>query len=214
MTIEQIGEELRRLQENPYIVIPVCAPRVGTADVLVEGGDSVQGPSGRWNELRGTTLAEIVRGSTLYTIYAQTDGVVENVSIRRSIVQFGQHMLSIRHRLTREEAVNSILESVLELIAAETAGTYTLSERVNEQLQAGGGRLVISPGDTILVVDRMKSKTEIAYAGSERKVLYKVLFTPGQTVVSGSPLLGLCDIGLADSLDRSVEEINRRWDMR
>ena len=209
-----LNDLLRRYRTHPFEDYVVETPHTGKINLKVEQGQEVQGPSGKWGQKPGTLLFVLERERNPKKIYSKSTGVVAEVrkDLDNSFVEAGEPVLTIQHRLNKEEIIDRILKEVLSIYSAPQRARYFLMPEISAQLEKNSEKGVpIKSGDEILIMSLMKRDTILEYDG-EPGVIYKVYFQSGQTVEQGQPLLGVCPPTKLQYVQKVVQRIRTEWD--
>ncbi len=210
----KINQLLQRLRSRPYRTYEVRTPHTGyLKEFLVEEGDEVKGPRGKWREVPGTGLFVLERERNPKTIRAKVDGTVHGLrkELEGRFVEADEPVLEIRHPLSKEEVISEFLRETLTLVTAPETAKYLLSPELEKRLKKEGlGRARVRPGEEVLIMSFMKRETPIVHSGEEM-VVFRVFFSSQQVVSAGEPLLGLCLPEEVPYLERVVARIKEEW---
>jgi len=204
---------LRQYRSHPYEDYPVETPHTGVISFKVKEGDLVEGPSGKWLHRPGTLLFYLERERNRKKIHASWAGEVTGLrtELDGSFVEAGERVMSIRHRLGREEIIDRILIEVLTLYTAPQSARYYVIPDIAAKLEKGGKTVSVKPGDEILIMSLMKRDTILSYDGPEG-VIYKVYFHSGDLIEEGAPLLGICAPEKVAYVEKVVQRIRTEWE--
>ncbi|MGC9022125.1 MAG: hypothetical protein ACP5J5_03295, partial [Dissulfurimicrobium sp.] len=189
-----LNDLLRSYRSHPFEERELVTPHTGIISFQIKEGQEVRGPGGKWLHKPGTLLYILERERNVKKITAPCGG--EIIKIRHELeggfVEAGVRVLSIRHKLTKEEIVDRILKEVLIIFRAPENARYFLATDIASKLEKQPrAALVVKPGDEIIIMSLMKRDTIITYDGIGG-VIYKTYFEPGSLVEQGAPLLGVC----------------------
>ena len=207
-----LNDLLRHYRSNPYEEIMVETPHTGIIAFSVKVGDHVKGPFGPWKERPGTTLFTLEREGNLKKVHAHRTSEVSYVrdELEGEFCEAREHVITLRHRLTRDEIINNILKKVLFVFKApETARYYLVPELDNIRDQKK--ELTLNPGDDFLIMSLMKRDTFIKYEGPKGTV-FRFYFNPGDIVEQGEPLMGIASPEDLDIVAKIVQLIQSEWD--
>ncbi len=204
---------LRQYRAHPYEDYPVETPHTGIITFKVEEGDVVEGVSGKWQHKPGTLLFYLERERNRKKIHAPWAGEVSGLrrELDGSFVEAGEQVMSIRHRLGKEEIIDKILVEVLTIYSAPQSARYYLTQDIAAKLEKSGKGVTVAPGDEILIMSLMKRDTILAYDGPEG-VIYKVYFHQGDMVDEGAPLLGICAPEKVPYVEKVIQRIRTEWE--
>ncbi|WP_456432540.1 hypothetical protein [Thermosulfuriphilus sp.] len=208
----EINRILERYRARPYQIFRVESPHTGrVVRLLVEEGQQVFGPSGRWGERPGSPLYELERERNLKLQRAEVEGTI--VELRQELegrfVEANEYILSIKHPLSRDEIIDLVLKEVLFVITAPERARYYFTSEIAQALEKG--RVSVSPGDEILIMSFMKRETPIIYQG-EPGVIFKTYFRVNQIVEQGEPLLGIAPEDQLPYIEKIISRIRSEWD--
>ena len=123
---------LEDIKAAPYEEIVVASPHTGVVTFAgIEPGTRVTGISGAYGEKPGTLLAKLTREHNDKPLYANAKGVVGTVhrELEGRFVEAGTPLVVIRHYLSKDEVIASILQKVLYLFRAPDRGAAVRSLR-------------------------------------------------------------------------------------
>ncbi len=203
---------LRQYRSNPYEELHIETPHTGIITFNVKVGDLVKGPSGAWKERPGTTLFTLEREGNVKKITAERDGEVSFVrdEVDGEFCEAREHVVTIRHRLSKDEIINFILRKVLYVFEApETARYYLVPEL--EAVRDQKKEITLSPGDDFLIMSLMKRDTFLKYEGPKGTV-FRLYFKPGDIVEQGEPLVGIASPEDLDIVDKIIQRIQSEWE--
>lgn len=210
----EINELLQQLRANPYRYHVVTTPHTGyLRRFLVEEGDQVLGPRGKWLEKSGTGLFVLERERNEKVIRARTQGEVYKIhrEYEGKFVEAYLPVIELRHALTQEEIIAELLQKILHIVKAPEKARYLLAPQLARKLEKEGeGRAVVQPGEEILIMSFMKRETPIFHDGP-LMVVFRVFFTRHQMVEQGAPLLGLCLEKEVPYIEKLITRIKEEW---
>lgn len=209
-----LNDLLRTYRAHPFEDLPVSTPHSGLITLKVLEGDDARGPAGQWQQRPGTLLYLLEREGNTRKVTAPCAGQVAGVrtDLDGSFVEAATQVLSIRHRLGREDIIDRILTHVLVIFPAPQAARYYLSPEVAaalEKVQEKG--VAIKSGDEPVIMSLMKRDTLLSYDGASG-VIYRVYFTPGALVEEGAPLLGICPHEKLFYVQKVIQRIRTEWE--
>jgi hypothetical protein len=205
---------LDELKASPYEEMPICTPVSGVISFAgVREGGRVTGPAGTWQENPGTHLATVVRERNPRPITAGQKGVI--VGIRRELegrfAEAGTALLTLRHFLSREEALRIILRHALHLFHAPERAKYYFIPAVDLKVKVSGSASVtVSNGMELFIMSRMKRETSVRYTGPEG-VIYAVYFKHNTNMDAGEPLIGVCPQPELGAIEKVVLRVHNEW---
>jgi len=209
-----LNDLLRHYRSHTFEDYQVETPHTGVISYKVEDGQTVEGPSGEWLQRPGTLLYIIEREKNVKKMHASWKGEVTGIrpDLEGHFVEAGEVVLSVRHRLDREEIIDRILTKVLTILRAPQQARYFLSSDISAKLEKRPeGKIAIEPGDEIVIMSLMKRDTVISYKEAPG-VLYKVYFQSGDIVEQGSPLLGICPSDRLQYVQKVIQRIRTDWE--
>ncbi|MGQ9812617.1 MAG: hypothetical protein ACUVQ2_04325 [Dissulfurimicrobium sp.] len=209
-----LNDLLRSYRSHPFEEKEIVTPHTGVISFQVKEGQSVKGPGGRWLHKPGTLLYILEREHNAKKVTAPCSGEIMGVRLELDggFVEAGVRVLSIRHRLAREEIIDRILRQVLYVFHAPERARYFLAPDIASKLEKQPQALLpVSHGDEIIIMSLMKRDTIINYDG-ENGVIYKTYFEPGSLVEQGAPLLGVCPPDKLPYIQKVIYRINTEWE--
>jgi biotin carboxyl carrier protein len=162
----------------------------------------------------GQVLAYIERERNRKPITAPLKGKIEAVSsgAEGAFVEEGTELFSIRHYLTKEEAIEVILKESLHLFRAPEQARYYFVPEVDKKIKSSGQKsLKVKEGMDVLIMSRMKREKIISYEGPEG-LIYAVYFKNGDNVAQGAPLIGVCPEDQIDRIQDVVGRVHGEWE--
>lgn len=215
MEKQNISELLQKIRENPYREIIITAPHSGNIEfVLKKTGSAVNGPSGKYKEKPGTLLAYLTRENNKKPIFAPEKGEISELAKLKDgdFVQAGTPLLKIKHYLTKKEVIELILQQTLFLFRAPEKGKYYFLPEIDKKIKTKGCQnVLLSPGEEVLILSRMKRETYISYEGP-RGLIYIVYFKQGQSLNSGDILFGICPKEDLEKIKEVVIKVQSEWE--
>ncbi len=209
-----LNEILRQYHANPYEEHEIYAPHTGTVTFKVTEGQYTQGPSGQWLHKPGTLLFILERENNPKRITATCSGEVSIIKreYEGKFAEAGTHLLTIRHRLTKDEIIDRILTEVLTVFPAPQRARYYLPPDTAAQLDKGGETSIsIKPGDDAVIMSLMKRDTLLKYEGPPG-IIYKVYFKSGDLIEQDAPLLGICPPENVQYVQKVIDRIRNEWE--
>ncbi len=203
-----------KYRSDPYEYVDVCTAHTGRVKFLVKEGEEVQGVSGQWNHIPGTSLYQITREKNPKQICSSTTGTISSmrVELEGHFVEAGEKLLTIRHPLKKREIIESILKEVLFLFEAPESAKYFFSLDIQSRIEKHGERGVsIKDGDEIITMSLMKRDTPIYYKG-EPGIIHSVYFKPGVSVEQGAPLIGVCAQEKLPLIQKIINHVKAEWE--
>lgn len=207
-------EIISRYRSDPYDYVDMHAIHTGVVRFLVEEDGEVNGPSGEWQHLPGTSLYEINRERNPKLVTSQTNGMVSSIcqELDGKFVEAGEKLLTIRHPLKKKEIIEAILQEVLFLFEAPERARYYFAMDIQSRVDQKGARSVfIQPGDEIITMSLMKRDTPVYYTG-EPGIIHSVYFKPGDSVDQGVPLIGVCAEDKLPLVQKVITRVKAEWE--
>lgn len=206
---------LEKIKASPYEEIVVEAPHTGVVRFAgIEPGTRVAATSGTYGEKPGTLLAKLTREHNDKPLHADVKGVVGEVrqELEGTFVEAGTPLLVIRHFLSKDEVIASILQQVLYLFRAPERAKYYFIPSVDKKIKASGPRSVtVKPGMELFIVSRMKREKPLVYEGPEG-IIYAVYFQHDQNVDQGAPLVGVSPESQTSLIQDVVNRVRTDWE--
>jgi biotin carboxyl carrier protein len=201
-----ISTLLEELKDSPYKTVPVCSPHTGIVENVVrETGRKVR---------KGELMAYIERERNKKQILAPTGGSVEKVNpeVDGAFVEEGVELFSIRHYLTKDEAIDVILKEALQLYTAPEQARYYFVPEVEKKISSAGAKSVhLRPGMELFIMSRMKREKTLYYQGPEG-IIFAVYFQNGESVEQGRPLIGICPEDRLSQIQDVVDRVHGEWE--
>ena len=207
-------EIISRYRSDPFDYVDMYAVHAGRVKFLVEEGTEVEGPTGEWKHIPGSSLYEITRENNTKTVASQTNGVVSSFcnELDGEFVEAGEKLMTIRHPLKKKEIIESILQEVLFLFPAPERARYYFSMDIQSRIDQKGARSVfVKPGDEIITMSLMKRDTPVFYQG-EPGIIHSVYFKPGDSVDQGTPLIGVCAESKLPLIQKIITRVKAEWE--
>lgn len=212
---QKINQLLEELRTNPYKEIEVKAPCSGKVKLIqTKTGEVVLGPRGKYKQKPGTLLAYLTRENNQKKICAPQKGRLSFVASLKEneFVQAGALLFKIKNHLSKQEVIKLILKEALSLFRAPEKGKYYFLPAVDKKIKAKGCQSVkVVPGEEIVILNRMKRETYVAYQGPAG-VIYVVYFQPGQIVEAGDVLFGVCPERELEAIKEVVLKVQSEWE--
>lgn len=206
---------LEKIKASPYEEIVVEAPHTGVVRFAgIEPGTRVSATSGTYGEKPGTLLAKLTREHNDKPLHADVKGVVGEVrqELEGTFVEAGTPLAVIRHFLSKDEVIASILQQVLYLFRAPERAKYYFIPSVDKKIKASGPRSVtVKPGMELFIVSRMKREKPLVYEGPEG-IIYAVYFQHDQNVDQGAPLVGVSPESQTSLIQDVVNRVRTDWE--
>lgn len=210
-----ISDLLDQIKKNPYREITVATPHTGVVNFAeIKKGDAVHGPEGEWKEKPGTRLATLTRERNPKPIFTPEKGVVDRVFTEHenAFVEKDTPLVTIRHRLTREEVETHILQRALHLFKAPERAKYYFTPEIDSKLRSSGlGSVVVRDGQELFIMSRMKRELPLYYSGPEG-VIYAAYFKPNDNVDTDQPLIGVCPQEDLPVIKEVIMRVQTEWD--
>jgi len=207
-------EILSKYRSDPYDYVDICATHTGVVNFLVEEEGDINGVSGEWKHIPGTSLYEIDRERNTKTITAEINGSISTINndVNGRFVEAGEKLMTIRHPLKKKEIIENILQEVLFLFPAPERAKYFFALDIQSRIDKKGAKdITIQPGDEIIIMSLMKRDTPVYYNG-EAGVVHSVYFTPGVSVDQGAPLIGVCPTDKLPMIQKVINKVKADWD--
>lgn len=209
-----LNDLLRSYRSHPFEEKELVTPHTGIISFQVKEGQSVKGPGGRWLHKPGSLLYTLERERNPKKVTAPCAGEVTKVRLELDggFVEAGVRVLSIRHRLAKDEIIDRILRHVLHIFQAPERARYFLAPDIASKLEKQPQALLsINPGDEIVIMSLMKRDTIIHYSGASGAI-YKIYFEPGSLIENGAPLIGICPPEKLPYVQKVIHRINTEWE--
>ncbi len=207
-------EIISRYRSDPFDYVDMYAVHTGKVKFLVEEGSEVEGVTGEWKHIPGSSLYEITRENNAKVVTSKTNGIVSSLcqELEGQFVEAGEKLMTIRHPLKKKEIIESILQEVLFLFPAPERARYYFSMDIQSRIDQKGARSVfIQPGDEIITMSLMKRDTPVFYNG-EPGIIHSVYFKPGDSVNQGTPLIGVCAKSKLPLIQKIITRVKAEWE--
>lgn len=208
-----LDQLLNEYRQNPYEVFGIETPHTGLVRFKIANETEVEGPKGTWQHIPGSLLYVLEREGNRIPVHAHINGRVTDlrVDLNATFVEANTYLMSIRHPMTKGEAINKILKQVLITFnAPERAKYFFPPEMVSKLEKKRQGSVLIKSGDEVLVMSLMKRDTPLIYRG-EPGVIHTIYFESNVTVNQGEPLLGICPPEKLDYVGKIIQKIQNEW---
>ena len=207
-------EILSRYRSDPFDYVDMYAIHAGQVQFLVDEGVEVEGVTGEWKHVPGSSLYEITRENNPKVVTSQTNGIVS--SLRKELdgefVEAGEKLMTIKHPLKKKEIIESILQEVLFLFPAPERARYYFSMDIQSRIDQKGARsVIVQPGEEIITMSLMKRDTPVFYEG-EPGIIHSVYFKPGDSVDQGTPLIGVCAENKLPLIQKIITRVKAEWE--
>ncbi|MEZ0329140.1 MAG: hypothetical protein ABWK15_06230 [Dissulfuribacterales bacterium] len=203
---------LETYRNNPFEDYVLQSVHTGIINFKVQEDQEVHGPEGKWHQKPGTLLYTLERENNIKKIYSPCSGTI--IDLRRdlngSFTEAGVDLMSIRHRLDKDEVIDRILKDVLILFTAPQRARYLLSPEFAVKIEKQS-QPFIHAGDEPIIMSLMKRDTNLVYSNTPG-VIYKVYFQQGALVEEGAPLLGVCQEENLSYIQQVVNKIKTEWE--
>ncbi len=209
-----LNDLLRHYRSNPYEEHEIRAPHTGVVTFRVEEGQQTFGPSGKWLHKPGTLLFLLDRENNPKRINASFNGEVAGIrhELEGCFVEAGTLLLTIRHRLSKEEIIDRMLTEVLSIFPAPQRARYYLPPETASQMdKKAEPSISLKPGDDAIIMSLMKRDTILKYEGTPG-IIYKVYFNSGDMVEQNAPLLGICPPDNLQYVQKVIQRIKNEWE--
>lgn len=197
---------LEELKDSPYKTVTVEAPHTGVIETVVkETGQAVK---------PGQILAHIDRERNKKPIKAPLKGKIETVNYEAegAFVEEGTELFSIRHYLTKDEAIEIILKEALSLFTAPEQARYYFVPEVDNKIKTSGPKsLRVKDGMELFIMSRMKREKIVPYEGPEG-LIYAVYFKNGENIAQSAPLIGVCPEDQMSRIQDVVGRVQGEWE--
>jgi hypothetical protein len=206
-------EIINKYRSDPYDYLDIVTPHNGLVTFRVNEGETVAGPSGKWNHHPGTLLYILNRENNPKPMNSLTNGVVTCLrkELEGHFVEAGEKLMTIKHPLKKREIIEGILQNVLSLFRAPEKAKYffalDIQARIDKQSEKG---VFIKPGEEIITMSLMKRDTPLYYTGEEG-IIHSVYFKPGVNVKQGEPLIGVCAQEKLPLIQKIIAHVKAEW---
>ena len=209
-----LNDLLRHYRTNPYEEHEIRAPHTGLIKFRIQEGEETCGPSGKWLHKPGTLLFILERENNPKRITAEFKGTIAGIrhAIDGCFVEAGTKLLTIRHRLARQEIIDRILTRVLTIFPAPQRARYYLPPEIAMQMEKkSDASISLQPGSDAVIMSLMKRDTILKYEGTPG-IIYKVYFKSGDMVEQDAPLVGICPPENLQYVQKVIQRIQNEWD--
>ncbi len=209
-----VNDIINRYRSDPFTYVNITAMHAGRVRFLLEEGAEVKGSSGEWKQTPGTALYEITRERNPKIFSSETTGIVTGLrkELDGQFVESGEQLCTIRHPLAKKEIIEMILQEVLFLFTAPERAKYYFALDVQAKLDKKGPKSVsIQPGDEVIIMSLMKRDTPVYYDGPAG-IIHSVYFKPGESVVQGGPLIGVCAQEQLPLIQKIIARVKSEWE--
>jgi hypothetical protein len=207
------NEIINKYRSDPYDYLDVLTPHTGRITFNVTEGETVDGPSGKWNHHPGTLLYILNRENNPKPMNSLTNGVVTSLrkELEGKFVEAGEKLMTIKHPLKKKEIIENILQNVLYLFRAPEKAKYFFALDIQARLEKQGEKaVIIKPGEEIITMSLMKRDTPLYYTGEEG-IIHSVYFKPGVSVNQGGPLIGVCPRDKLPLIQKIITHVKAEW---
>jgi hypothetical protein len=207
------NEIITKYRSDPYDYLDVLTPHTGRITFNVTEGETVDGPSGKWNHHPGTLLYILNRENNPKPMNSLTNGVVTSLrkELEGKFVEAGEKLMTIKHPLKKKEIIENILQNVLYLFRAPEKAKYFFALDIQARLEKQGEKaVIIKPGEEIITMSLMKRDTPLYYTGEEG-IIHSVYFKPGVSVNQGGPLIGVCPRDKLPLIQKIITHVKAEW---
>jgi predicted deacylase len=197
---------LEELKDSPYKTVKVTAPHTGVIETVVkETGEAVKA---------GQLLAYIERERNKKPVKAPLKGKIESISrdVEGAFVEEGAELFTIRHYLTKDEAIEVILKEALYLFRAPEQARYYFVPVADKKIKTSGPKSVrVRDGMDLFIMSRMKRERIVPYEGPEG-LIYAVYFKHGENVPLNAPLIGVCPEDQMSRIQDVIGRVHGEWE--
>ncbi|MFZ5760017.1 MAG: hypothetical protein ACOY4H_12215 [Thermodesulfobacteriota bacterium] len=216
MLVDDIDYEevLRAYRTDPYGYVDICTSHTGQVRFHVKPGDTVEGTTGKWHHIPGTTLCVVTRERNNKPIIATLNGVVSFLrdDLEGQFVEAGEKIITIKHPLKKREIIEQILRKVLLPFTAPERAKYFFSMEIQARIEKFGQRSVsVKPGEELFTMSLMKRDTPVYYQGPAG-IIHSVYFQPGVSVDQGEPLIGICPPDKLPLIEKIITRVKAEWE--
>jgi biotin carboxyl carrier protein len=207
-------EIISRYKADPFDYVDIHSVHTGRIRFQVEVGSGVEGESGEWRHIPGTTLYVINRERNSKPVHSSTNGEISFIrdDLEGQFVEAGEKIITIKHPLTKREIIDGILREVLYPFTAPERAKYFFSMDIQSRIDKYGQREVsVKPGDEIFTMSLMKRETPVYYEG-EPGIIHSMYFKPGESVDQGQPLIGICPKETLPLIQKIITRVKAEWE--
>jgi hypothetical protein len=208
------NEVLKAYRSDPYDYVEIRTSHTGRIRFRVKQGETVEGPGGAWNHLKGTLLYVLERERNPKSFHSFTTGEISEIrdDLEGHFVEAGEKILTVKHPLKKREIIEGILRKVLFSFSAPERAKYFFPLELQAKMDKYGQRGVsIKPGDEVLTMSLMKRDVPVYYAGVPG-VIHSVYFRSGISVDQGEPLLGICAPDKLPLIQKIITRVKAEWE--
>jgi len=205
---------ISKYKADPYDYVDIHSVHTGRIRFNVEVGSTVEGVSGEWRHIPGTTLYVITRERNSKPVHSCTNGEVSSLrdDLEGQFVEAGEKIITLKHPLTKREIIDGILKQVLHPFVAPERAKYFFSMEIQSRIEKYGQREVsIKPGDEILTMSLMKRDTPVYYEG-DPGIIHSVYFQPGDSIDQGEAMIGICPKGKLPLIEKIITRVKAEWE--
>jgi len=103
------------------------------------------------------------------------------------------------------------LRKTLHILKAPEKARYFVAPELPKRIEKEGeGKVIVKPGDELVIMSFMKRET-ILYHQGEPMVVFRIFFHRGQMVEQGEPLLGLCSESERPYIEKLIARVKEEW---
>ena len=205
---------LEEIKQHPYTDLSIKTPHTGKIEFSnLKEGDKVTDATGEFKEFPGTKIAVITRENNPRFIHACQKGIIQKLhkEYDNGFVEAGVEIGILRHFLTKEEVINTILQKTLHLFLAPERAKYYFIPDIDTKVKVYGNRSVtVTDGMELFIVSRMKREVPLRYTGPNG-IIYQVYFSHNQNVDVNQPLIGVCSPDQVETIEDVVSRVNHEW---
>ncbi len=210
-----ISALLDEIKAAPFVESSIVAPHCGVVSFNAEvvPGTKIIGATGTYKERPGTLLATLERERNQKPIRALEKGEIVscNTDVAGAFVEAGTELIRVRHFLSKEEVLQSILKKALFLFNAPEKAKYYFNPAVDVKIKNTGPKSVsVTDGMELFIISRMKRETTLRYTGPDG-VIYAVYFGFNQNVDAGQPLIGVCPPDMVEQIEDASVRVQTEW---
>ncbi len=212
--MRDITEVMQELREAPFVEKEIRAAHTGVVQFCdIKEGMKVSGLSGAWKEHPGTCLATITREKNPFHVTAQENGEVHDICTHLDgcFVEAGTLLCSVRHYLTKQEVVHTLLKESLYAFRAQERARYFFVPDVDKKVKILGCKTVsVSDGMELFIISRMKREVPLCYSGPEG-IIYDVYFDQSKNVDPGDTLIVVCPPDQQKAVEAVIAKVQNEW---
>jgi len=207
-------EILSKYRSDPFEYVDIHSVHTGRIRFHVSSASKVEGPSGEWRQIRGTTLYVLNRERNQKPFYSNTNGEVSFIrdDLEGRFVEAGEKIITIKHPLKKREIIDGILKKVLFNFNAPERAKYFFSMDIQSRIDKYGHKeVLIKPGDELFTMSLMKRESPVIYNG-EAGIIHSVYFRPGESLDQGEPLVGICPKDRLPLIQKIITRVKAEWE--